>query len=358
MEMKKIGILFGGKSGEHEISILSAASVIEAIDRSRYEVFKVGINKRGDWFRIETDMRGLTSLDDDRFDYLIPQTKDGGPGAEPLDFSEFIDTVDFVFPVLHGPYGEDGTIQGMLETMGVPYAGCGVTASALAMDKIFTKEILLRAGFHVTKHEAITKREYETEKERCLRKIEASLCYPLFVKPANLGSSVGISKVSGKADLAGAIESALRYDKRILVEEGVVARELEVAVLGNDDPEAGGVGEVSTTNAFYDYDAKYKDESITKLDIPAVIPKEIEERVRALAKEVFSVLDGAGFSRVDFLWDEAADIIYVNEINTIPGFTKFSMFPSLWGISNVDYPTLIERIIELGYERYHAKNNR
>jgi D-alanine-D-alanine ligase len=268
------------------------------------------------------------------------------------------ETVDFVFPVLHGPGGEDGSIQGMLETMGVPYAGCGVTASALAMDKIVTKDILSKAGIRVTPYVSLTEHEYITDKESCLNQIEESLRYPVFIKPANLGSSVGISKVSDKKELVVAIEFAFHYDRRILVEEGVNARELEVAVLGNEVPEIGGVGEVTTTNAFYDYDAKYKDESVTKLDIPAVIPKEVEERLRTLAGQVFTVLDGSGFSRVDFLWDEESDIIYVNEINTIPGFTKFSMFPSLLGIKNIDYATLIERIIELGYEKYHSKNNR
>lgn len=346
------------------MSILSAASVISAVDRTRYEVIPIGINRSGQWYVIHADMEGIDSLSHPRFSSLIPEDLSAGNGgaaadaAVPLSMGDLPGLIDFAFPVLHGPYGEDGTVQGAFEMLGLPYAGCGVAASAVCMDKIFTKEILLRGGFPVCKHDATTAFDFGKDPSGELARIEAALGYPIFVKPANMGSSVGVSRAEDRAALEAAVIEALRFDRRVLLEPEITGRELETAILGNDDPQAGAVGEVTTTHSFYDYEAKYVSEEATKIHIPADIPGPVAERIRSTAIAAYRALDCAGFSRVDFFWDEQADRIYLNEINTIPGFTKYSMFPLLWREKGLAYPDLIERIIQLGYERYYLKNNR
>ena len=345
----KIGIIFGGRSCEHEISILSAASVMDAIDKDRYEIVPIGITKEGKWFLIKANMSGITSLADERI-------KDIFTDADPITIADFDEMTDFAFPLLHGPYGEDGTIQGLFKMLGKPYAGCGVAASAISMDKIFTKEMWLRAGLPVCKHRYTTTIECKSSIEKEIENIESALTYPVFVKPANMGSSVGVSKVENRDELREAILNALHYDDRILAEENVSAREFEVALLGNGDADVSVVGEIINDAEYYDYDSKYKNGE-TELIIPAKLPPELSEEIEKLAKKAYKVLDGEGFSRIDLFFDEKNGKVYLNEMNTIPGFTKFSMFPLLWESKGCEYSKLIERIIALGYERHNAENN-
>ena len=356
--MIKLGIIFGGKSDEHEISVLSASSVISAIDKNKYEVIQIAINKAGEWYIITDKMDDIVSLDDDRIRTLIPSERKEHPGAERLEFGSFRNLIDFAFPVLHGPFGEDGTIQGMFEMLDIPYAGCGVTASALSMDKIFTKEVWLRASLPVCRHKSVNASTLENEemKKKVYEDIENEIGFPMFIKPANMGSSVGISKALDKQELDRGLKTAFNYDNRVIIEEEIKGRELETAVLGNNIVDAAAVGEIVTTGNFYDYDSKYKGAS--KLFVPADIPDETAEDIRRLAVNAFKALDGSGFSRVDFFLEEGTGKILLNEMNSIPGFTKFSMFPLLWREACVEYGELIERIIELGYERYNTKNNR
>jgi D-alanine-D-alanine ligase len=330
---------------------------MEAMDPERHEIVRIGVNKSGEWFHITTDMGGLRALDDERYDYLIPGEGRETASARRIDFGDFGRLVDFAFPLLHGPYGEDGTVQGLFEMLDMPYAGCNVTCSAISMDKIFTKELLIRAGLPVCKHAATYAFDFERDRAGQLTKIEAALTYPLFVKPANMGSSVGVSKVCDRGALERGVEHALQYDSRILVEEAVEGRELECAVLGNDAPRVSAVGEIVSEGEFYDYDAKYRN-GVAELRIPADISEATERTVVSLATETYKVLGGAGFSRMDFFFEEKTGNIYLNEMNTIPGFTAYSMFPLLWRAKGVAYPELIERIIGFGYERHHAKNNR
>jgi D-alanine-D-alanine ligase len=355
--MKRIGVIFGGRSREHEISVLSAASVMDAMDRGRYEVVPIGIGKSGEWFHITADMSGLRALDDERYAFLIPEAGRESGLARRIDIGEFLRLVDFAFPVLHGPYGEDGTIQGLFEMLDIPYAGCGVACSAISMDKIFTKEMLIRAGIPVCKHVATYAFDFARNRDGELNKIEGRLTYPVFVKPANMGSSVGVSKARDRETLAAAIDEALRYDSRVLVEKAAQGRELETAMLGNDEPRVGAVGEIISASEFYDYDAKYLSGS-SELCIPADIPADVAREVGTLATAVYKTLGGAGFARIDFFYEEKSGKIYVNEMNTIPGFTAYSMFPLLWQAKGVAYSELIERIIGFGYERHLAKNNR
>jgi D-alanine-D-alanine ligase len=355
--MDRIGIIFGGRSQEHEISILSAASVMDAIDRSRHEIIPIAIAKDGAWYRVRTDICGLKNLGDPRMASLIPPDDRGTKHAVRLSIGEIAGgLIDFAFPILHGPYGEDGTIQGLFEMTGLPYAGCGVTSSAISMDKIFSKELLIRAGLPVLRHEATYRWSFKQDRDGELCRIEKALDYPVFIKPANMGSSVGVGRADDMETLAAAIDVALKYDDRILIEEELNGRELEVAVLGNDEPVAAEAGEILISEAFYDYDTKYKN-GTAELAIPAKLTPALRDEIRQLAVRAFKALGGNGFARVDFFLDEPSGKLYINEMNTIPGFTQYSMFPLLWGAAGVEYKDLIERIIELGYERYHIKNN-
>ncbi len=355
--MKKLGIVFGGRSDEHEVSILSASSIINTIDKTKYEVIKIAISRSGSWHIITAKMDDITSLSDVRIKTLVPADGSEREGAKLLKLGDFKDLVDFVFPVLHGPYGEDGTIQGMFEMLDIPYAGCGVTSSALSMDKIFTKEVWIRAGLPVCKHKSINACEFMEHGEKKLKNIADELGYPLFVKPANMGSSVGITKAVGMKSFKEAMKTAFQYDSRVIIEEEILGRELETAVLGNNIISTAAVGEIVSSGEFYDYESKYKDGN-TELIIPADIPKNIAAEIRDLAAKAYSALDGSGFARVDFFLEEGTGRVLINEMNTIPGFTKYSMFPALWNEAGVGYTELIERIIDLGYERYNVKNNR
>ena len=395
----RIGILFGGRSGEHEISLLSANSILNAIDRKRYEVVPLGITKQGQWVRGDEAQHLLTgrpapSLDQDLSEadpelaIAAAVIRSGEPlripAARPHEVTTFrtidlvasADTslakpspdtttlgVDLIFPVLHGTFGEDGTIQGLLELADVAYVGSGVLGSAAGMDKDVMKRLFSAAGLPQTPHLALLRSEWKQDSKRCAKLIEKSLAYPVFVKPANLGSSVGISKVHDRSELAAAMDLAASFDRKLVIEQGVGGpgakpRELEVAVLGNDEPEASVVGEIVPGAEFYDYNAKYHTDASVPI-IPAKLSKAEEKQVRGMAIAAFRACDCAGLARVDFLMEPQRKgqpaRIYLNEINTMPGFTKISMYPKLWAASGLPYKKLIDRLIELAVERQKEK---
>lgn len=341
----RLGIIFGGKSGEHEVSLLSAASVIRAVKKEKYELIYLGITKEGEW-KI--------------FDGTVEEIENGSwiEKAEPFNPGKLKEVIDFALPIMHGPYCEDGKIQGFFEMMDIPYGGCGVLASAVAMDKLLAKDVFEKNGLPICRHVAVMKSEYEKNPQGVLNEVEKKLGYPSFVKPANMGSSVGISKAADRGELEKALALALQYDKRVIVEEYINCRELETGILGNEEPKAAEVGEILPSAEFYDYTAKYLDGGASKLCIPADISPEMRKQIREYACKAYAAIDGEGFARVDFFIDRDTGKLYLNEINTIPGFTNFSMFPLLWEAAGVKYPDTIERIIKLGYERYNAKNNR
>lgn len=356
----KIGVIFGGKSGEYEISLMSATSVINAIDKNKYEVITIGITKQGDWYIYDGPVSEIESggwlkiaeeklkAEPEKYQFSIM-----GTGGKSLK-----DIIDFALPILHGPNGEDGTVQGLFEMVGIPYGGCGVLGSSVAMDKCMAKELFQKAGLPVCKHVLVEREKYMESSQEILADLEEKLGYPMFVKPSNMGSSVGISKAKDRAGLIEALDLASIHDRRLIVEESIDGRELETGVLGNYNPKAAAVGEIIASQEFYDYKAKYFDDGKSKMCIPADIPKETSDQVRDIAVKAFKELDCAGYARVDFFMEKKSGKVLINEVNTIPGFTKFSMFPSLWAEAGVPYSQLIERIIELGYERYNVKNNR
>lgn len=353
----RIAVLFGGRSAEHEISCLSAQSVIEALDPARYEVIPIGITKGGAWRLLPSGPAALLAAGG-----ALPSVgEDAGPGVELArdpDAPALVREdgtrapVDVVFPVLHGPYGEDGTVQGLLELAGIPYVGAGVLASAVGMDKAVQKELFEQAGLPVVPHAVVHEREWEEDPE-AVEARAADLGYPLFTKPATLGSSVGVVKVHRPEELRAGLEEAFRYARKALVERSAEgARELEVAVLGNDDPVASVVGEIRPRgHEFYDYAAKYLDEQGAELLIPAEVPPRVAEEAQRMAVEAFRAIDCAGMARVDLFLLEP-DRLLVNEINTIPGFTQISMYPKLWAASGVPYPELVDRLVELALERF------
>jgi D-alanine-D-alanine ligase len=358
----RVGILFGGRSGEHEISLRSARSVVEAIDRSKYEVSLIGIDKGGRWHLLdEARFRQITDaplpvLADGASEVVMPPVPAAGELIDPARPSARVERHDVIFPVLHGPYGEDGAIQGLLELADVPYVGAGVLGSAVGMDKDLQKRLLDAAGIPVVPFVTVTRHSWEAD-PGAVRTQAAALGLPLFVKPANLGSSVGVSKVKTLDTLAAAVATALEYDNKLLIEAGMHAREIECAVLGNEQPEASLPGEICPQGEFYSYAAKYIDETGAVLRIPAPLTAEQIATVRALAVRVFQTLDCAGMARVDFFLEHGSGQFYVNEINTIPGFTSISMYPKLWEASGLAYRDLISRLIDLACER-HAQRAR
>ncbi len=355
---QRIGILFGGRSGEHEVSLLSAASILKAIDKKKYDIVPIGITKQGYWLS-PNEAQAL----------LIGSASQHEPlelsaGADLVHQSDNLtQTVDIVFPVLHGTFGEDGTIQGLFELADIAYVGSGVLGSAAGMDKDVMKKLFATAGLPQTPYLALTRAEWKTDPKRCTRQIEKALQYPVFVKPANLGSSVGISKVHDRSELAPAMDLAAGFDRKLVIEQGVGGpgikpRELEVAVLGNDSPEVSVVGEIVPDKEFYDYEAKYvSDDSIPI--IPAKLTAAESKQIRAMAVAAFRACDCAGLARVDFLMEPARKgkkaRIYLNEINTMPGFTNISMYPKLWGATGLPYKKLIDRLITLAVERHKEK---
>lgn len=357
----RVGVIFGGRSGEHEVSLVSAQSIMSAIDRSKYEVVPIGITKEGRWLTTGEPMKQLHAALDKTPAALTPppnplpeaasqQTRDLIPGTREAG----IPVLDVVFPVLHGPYGEDGTMQGLLELANLPYVGSGVLGSALGMDKAAMKAIFRDAGLPTVSALVVLRREWEADPEGMAAQVAQEIGYPCFVKPANMGSSVGISKVHQPGELAEAMAMACAYDRKVLIEVAVEAREIECSVLGNDAPIASILGEIVPKREFYDYTAKYGDED-TELIIPAPLPPETTAAIREMALRAFCALDCAGMARVDFFLDKQTGQVYVNELNTIPGFTPISMYPKLWAASGIPYPELIDRLIELALERFADK---
>jgi D-alanine-D-alanine ligase len=376
----RVGVLYGGRSGEHEVSLASAASVFANIDRARYEAVPIRIEKDGRWALADKPPAVMVAgdvIEQARLEAARParegrevhfvarpseetilsidrsRARDGDvPGATVTGLA-----LDVIFPMLHGPYGEDGTIQGLLELANIPYVGGGVLASAVGMDKAMMKVAFAGRGLPVCPYRVVLRHEWEREPDRIAGELEAALTFPMFVKPANLGSSVGISKAKDPAGLRDAMTLAGSYDRKIVIEAAVPnAREIECAVLGNDEPEASVPGEIVPSREFYDYEAKYLDEG-SKALIPADLPKKTADQVRALSIEAFKAIDGAGMSRVDFLLERGTNTLYVNEVNTIPGFTTISMFAKLWAASGVAYPALLDRLIALALERHTDKQH-
>ena len=359
MTKLRVAILYGGRSAEHEVSVVSARSVMAAIDRSKYEVVPIAITKAGRWMLPDKTPEQL-----DAPAGSLPGTGDAGTGValmregggaelKPLDqpASAAPGRIDVVFPVLHGPYGEDGTVQGMLELAGVAYVGAGVLASALGMDKFVQKQVFRARGLPVVPHIHVHDADWRRGADAVVELAETEIGFPCFTKPSSLGSSIGVSKCRTAAELRAGLELALSHDRTALVERAITGRELECAVLGNDEPEASIVGEIVPSHEFYDFEAKYIEEG-SELRIPAPIPEAVSEEIGRLAVEAFRAIDCAGMARVDFFYDEAAGAVYLNEINTIPGFTPISMYPKLWEASGIPYAKLIDRLIELAIEKH------
>ncbi len=355
--MIRLGIIFGGRSGEHEISLMSAASVINAVNKEKFIPVLIGITKQGNWLLYDGPVE---KIEDGSWQKIAEAALSSDPEKYNLtilgsDGKSLKNRIDFALPVLHGPYGEDGTIQGLFEMVDIPYGGCGVLGSAAAMDKALAKEVFARKNLPICRHLNLYREEALENLDLVADRVEKFLPFPIFVKPANMGSSVGITKVKNRTDLKAAIQEAAKYDRRLVLEEGLDCREIETGVLGNSNPAAAAVGEILPSEEFYSYRAKYFDGGQSKLCIPADIPDEIAEEIKAIAVEAYQLLDCSGYARVDFFLERGTNKIYLNEINTIPGFTKYSMFPLLWAKAGLPYPELIERIINLGFERYHSR---
>ena len=349
MKTLRVGVIYGGRSGEHEVSVASAASIFKHLDRGRYEAVPIRIEKDGRWTLGATAPQALSAAD------VLEQT--GTEALQPVEPTAAVtgNGIDVVFPVLHGPYGEDGTVQGLLELANVPYVGAGVLGSAAGMDKAVMKTLFAAHGLPIVQHEVVLRREWARDPASTTTRVSQALQYPVFVKPANLGSSVGISKAKSGAGFAEAMALALQFDRKIVVEAAVPdAREIECAVLGNDEPEASIPGEIIPSREFYDYEAKYLDEG-SRLLIPAPLTDDQVALVRRLAIDAFRAVEGAGMARVDFLLARATGDLFVNEVNTIPGFTTISMYPKLWEASGVPYPALLDRLITLALERHAEK---
>jgi len=347
---KKIAVIFGGKSTEHEVSVVSATSVVQHLNKEKYSVFPIYIGKDGTWYSYikpveEIEMLSMGNLPEEleRIDNVL----------------EALQKVDIVFPVLHGLYGEDGTIQGMLELIGKPYVGCKVLASSIAMDKAYTKIVLRQAGVPQVKHYYMKKEksgycwvdtDYKGSLEEIAEKITKNMAFPMFVKPANSGSSVGVSKAGTLAELIKAVQVAGEYDDKIVIEQGIFARELECAVIGNEEVKASTVGEIKAAEAFYSFEAKYKKKE-SKVEIPAGITEEQKRKIQELAIKAFKAIDGKGLARIDFFLEKETGKIFLNEINTMPGFTSISMYPKLWEAEGIPYSEMLDRLIALAEEK-------
>jgi D-alanine-D-alanine ligase len=357
----RVGVLFGGRSGEHEVSLNSARNVIDALAKAGHTVVPLGITPQGHWLTTDNPLARLTGKVESTPTTAIivnganDHQRNGDDSWALLPHAEAdapLPSIDIIFPVLHGTYGEDGTVQGLLEMANLPYVGCGVLASAVAMDKAVAKQLFAQAGLRQAAYEVVLRRQWQTNPAGVMATLEAALPYPIFVKPANLGSSVGVSKVHDRNELAPALDLACRYDRKLVIEQGVPnAREIEVSVLGNDEPLVSTVGEIVPGNEFYDYAAKYLSE-VSKLIIPAPISAALAAQVQTMALAAFRAVDGAGLARVDFLLDNESQILYLNEINTMPGFTRHSMYPKLWEASGIPYPELVDRLLTLALEQY------
>ena len=342
-------MIYGGRSGEHEVSVASAASIFKHLDPSRYEAVPILIEKSGRWALAAAAPTAISAGD------VIAQG--AGPALETIEPTAAVtgSRLDVVFPVLHGPYGEDGTVQGLLELVNVPYVGAGVLGSAVGMDKAVMKTLFAAAGLPIVKHLVVLRREWERDAAAVTTAVGRALGYPVFVKPANLGSSVGISKARSDSELREAMETALQFDRKTVIEAAVPnPREIECAVLGNDDPEASVPGEIIPSREFYDYEAKYLDEG-SRAVIPAPLSEAEAADIRRLSVAAFRAVDGAGMSRVDFLLSRDTGETFLNEVNTIPGFTIISMYPKMWEASGLAYPALLDRLLALALERHAEK---
>jgi len=352
----RVGVLFGGRSSEHEVSLASAKNVMDALRQAGHAVVPIGITPEGRWLpRADALARlvgeaardaeihskaGARPVEDDWG--LLPHSDPGQP----------LPAIDVIFPVLHGPYGEDGTVQGLLEMANLPYVGCGVLASACAMDKVVARQLFAQAGLPQVKYVVVMRQQWRADPAAALAAVEAALAYPVFVKPANLGSSVGISKAWERGSLGEALTLAARYDRKLLVEAAVPnAREIEVSVLGSEAPLASVPGEIVPGNEFYDYNAKYVDDN-SELRIPAQVDEATASQARAYALRAFQAVEGEGLARVDFLLDGGSGELFLNEINTMPGFTRISMYPKLWEASGIGFAELVDRLVQLALERY------
>jgi D-alanine-D-alanine ligase len=366
----RIGVIYGGRSGEHEVSVRSARSVIEAVDTEKYEIVPVAITKEGRWLAPAESASLLPESAQRRLSNYAGGGEEGGTalvvdpsrgGLLRQDGAGAGDQrLDVVFPVLHGTYGEDGTIQGLLEMAGVPYVGCGVLASSTGMDKVVMKTLFRHAGLPVCKYDWFLRRDWEEKPSEVRERLEREIGYPCFVKPANLGSSVGVSRADDGETLVKAVNLAARYDRRIIVEEGLDAREIECAVVGNDEPEASLPGEYVVHDEqakFLDYTEKYSSTGHVEFVVPAPVPKRLSRRIQELAVRAFKAVDGAGFARVDFFLRRDNNKLIVNELNTIPGLTDVSGFPQMWEASGVPFGQVIDRHVELAFER-HAEKSR
>lgn len=359
MKERKLNVvlLFGGRSGEHEVSLNSAHSIFKAIDRNRYDVATIGINKQGQWFwgvlPENILQEGFPSNDQACQVTLVSDPTH--PHFIALDGRSLpnLGQFDLVFPVLHGPFGEDGTLQGLLEMANVPYVGSGVLGSSLGMDKDRMKAVFAEKELPIARYLTVLRSDFLNARETCLKAIEAGIGYPCFIKPANLGSSVGISKAHHRAELLEALNNAAAFDRKIIVEETIIGREIEVSVLGNDVPEASLPGEIKPAQEFYSYEAKYSDIGSSLL-IPALLDEAIVKELQKMAIEAFQAVEASGLSRVDFFVTSKNEI-FLNEINTLPGFTEISMYPKLWEASGIPYVELIDRLISLGLERFKDK---
>jgi D-alanine-D-alanine ligase len=358
MKKLRVAVIFGGKSGEHEVSIASAASIFKNLDPSRFEAVPIKIEKDGRWMLTGDVPKSISAADVHKEVESREVKSQKVTTLQPIEPTTALsaDAIDIVFPVLHGPYGEDGTVQGLLELANVPYVGAGVLGSAVGMDKAVMKTLFRARGLPVGPYTVILRPEWTRESTALTARVERELSYPVFVKPANLGSSVGISKAKTASEFAEAMALALQYDRKIVVEAAIPhAREIECAVLGNDDPQASVPGEIIPLREFYDYEAKYMDANGSRLEIPAVLSAEQAAEIRRLSIEAFRACDLSGLSRVDFLMNRQTGEMFVNEVNTLPGFTTISMYPKLWEASGLAYPQLLERLLTLAIERHREK---
>lgn len=350
----KLGLIYGGKSAEHNVSLRTALAVINALDMNKFDIHPIYINENGEWIRgnaLDAPVKEVSTL----------KLQDTGNTVSPVSLNaelfpaqtEQQDKIDVIFPLLHGPNGEDGTVQGLLELLNIPYVGNGVLASAAGMDKVVMKNLFAQAGLAQANYVSYIKSDYEESPEDAYKQVEEALGYPCFVKPANLGSSVGINKCKDRQSLEQAFREAFEFDRKVIIEEGIVGREIEIAVIGNDDPSCSVVGEIAPKKEFYDYKAKYEDGD-TDLIIPADITEAEYETIKEMAIKSFKAIDGSGLVRADFFLTEDGKAL-INEVNTMPGFTPVSMFPLLWKETGIEYPQLIEKLVDLALQRFDQK---
>ncbi len=350
----KVAVVFGGQSGEHEVSLMSVSSVLRALNKEKYEIIMIGITRQGAWKHYDGPIEEIitgewekSSKNLDESAYCFLNTGRGIPNS----------SIDIVFPVLHGPMGEDGTIQGLFELAGLAYVGCGVLASAVGMDKVFSKLIFNKEGLRQADYLVFMKQDSDREGADIIPAIEKKFDYPVFIKPANLGSSVGITKAHNRDALLHGLKLAWKYDSKLIVEEFIEGHEVECSVLGNENPRASVVGEILPSNELYDYEPKYFNCGKSDLIIPAAISKKAAAEVQRMALRAFKAIEGSGLARVDFFVHRETDDVYINEINTMPGFTKISMYPKLWDATGLPYSVLLDNLIDLGIKRHSQRIN-